>query len=77
MQDNLCELGADSLHIFQSAARANRAGIDIAMAQCLKCRTIASLLAQLRNGASDGEKWFLPTIVPAAREKYRVKHLSP
>ena len=76
LQDNLFELGADSLHIFQIAARANKAGINIAPAQFLKYRTIASLLAYLGNGASHGEKWAPPPIVPVAREKYRVKHLS-
>jgi aryl carrier-like protein len=76
LQDNLFELGADSLHIFQIAARANKAGINIAPAQFLKYRTIASLLAHLDNGTANGERWVPPTIVPVAREKYRVKHLS-
>ena len=71
--DNLFELGADSLHIFQIAARANKAGIKIAPAQFLKYRTIASLLAQVENEAASGEKKPVPMIVPVSREKYRQK----
>ena len=64
------------MHIFQIAVRANKAGINTAPAQFLNYRRIASLLAHLGNGAADGEKWLPPTIVPVAREKYRVKQLS-
>lgn len=75
IQDNLFELGADSLHIFQIAARASKAGIKIAPAQFLKYRTIASLLAQLDNSAVTGEKQAIPAIVPVSRERFRVKPL--
>ena len=74
--DNLFELGADSLHIFQIAARANKAGIKIAPAQFLKYRTIHTLLAQLDKGAENIEQTATPTIVPVSREKYRLKQLS-
>lgn len=74
VHDNLFELGADSLHIFQIAARANKAGIKIAPAQFLKYRTIASLLAQLDGDAATTEI-ALPKIVPVSREKYRQKQL--
>jgi acyl-CoA synthetase (AMP-forming)/AMP-acid ligase II/aryl carrier-like protein len=53
VQDNLFKLGADSLHIFQIAARANKAGLKIAPAQFLKYRTIASLLTQMENEKSN------------------------
>ena len=75
VQDNLFELGADSLHIFQIAARANKAGIKLAPAQFLKYRTIASLLAHMEAEKTNGAKPAMPSIVPVAREKYRVKQL--
>lgn len=75
IHDNLFELGADSLHIFQIAARASKVGITIAPAQFLKHRTIAALLAQLdgESGHGGNGKIAMPSIVPVAREKYRVK----
>ena len=78
IHDNLFELGADSLHIFQIAARAGKAGMSIAPAQFLKYRTIASLLAQQQNSGAGaaGGKAVMPRIVPVAREKYRVKQLT-
>jgi amino acid adenylation domain-containing protein len=73
--DNLFELGADSLHIFQIAARANKAGIKIAPAQFLKYRTIASLLAQADIDGAAAEAT-VPKIVAVSREKYRQKQLA-
>ncbi len=76
--DNLFELGADSLHIFQIAARAGKAGINIAPAQFLRHRTIAALLAQLEGGTAGvaNGKGTLPAIVPVSREKYRVRRAT-
>ena len=71
-RDNLFELGADSLHIFQIAARANKAGIKLAPAQFLKYRTIAALLEQLENGSAGVPNTAMPAIVPVPRERYRV-----
>jgi amino acid adenylation domain-containing protein len=76
VRDNLFELGADSLHIFQIASRANRAGIRVTPAQFLKYRTIASLLEQLAKGADDNPAPVLPGIVKVSREKYRVDRSS-
>jgi acyl carrier protein len=76
INDNLFELGADSLHIFQIAARAAKAGIAIAPALFLRYRTIASLLAQLETkaaAAANSTAVAIPSIVPVARDKYRVK----
>jgi long-subunit acyl-CoA synthetase (AMP-forming)/aryl carrier-like protein len=72
VQDNLFELGADSLHIFQIAARANKAGIKVAPAQFLRYRTIESLLEQVKSQVGNGDKPVTP-IVRVAREKYRLK----
>ena len=72
--DDLFELGADSLHIFQIAARANKEGIRIAPALFLKHRTIGELVAQI--GGGDVEVRALremPVIAKVSREKYRVQ----
>ena len=75
VQDNLFELGADSLHIFQIAARANKAGIKIAPAQFLKYRTIASLLAHVDSAGAAADP-AIPKIVKVSRDKYRQKQLA-
>ena len=72
IRDNLFELGADSLHIFQIAARANKAGIRVAPAQFLRFRTIASLLEQLNTENGNGSKESIAPIKRVSREKYRV-----
>ncbi len=70
VQDNLFELGADSLHIFQIVARAGKAGMKIAPALILKQRTIASVLEQMDHGAPAKAA---PAIVAVSRDRYRVK----
>ena len=70
MQDNLFELGADSLHIFQIVARAGKAGMKIAPALILRQRTIAAVLEQMDQGASAK---VAPAIVAVSRDRYRVK----
>jgi len=74
VRDNLFELGADSLHIFQIAARANKAGIRLAPAQFLKYRTIAALLEQLRDAPDDAP--VMPAITRVSRQKYKVDRSS-
>lgn len=70
VQDNLFELGADSLHIFQIVARAGKAGMKIAPALILKQRTIASVLEHMDQGAPAKAA---PAIVAVSRDRYRVK----
>jgi len=72
IQDNLFELGADSLHIFQIVARAGKVGMKIPPALILKYRTIAAVLAQLDSGAASSAK-AAPGIVAVSRDRYRVK----
>ena len=79
INDNLFELGADSLHIFQIAARAAQAGINVAPAQFWKYRTIASLVARAESvAAGEGAQQTLTArpIVAVSRDKYRVKRSS-
>ena len=75
IEDNLFELGADSLHIFQIAARAGKAGITIGPAAFLKHRTIASLMAHLEAGFAQPNAQPVSPILPVSREKYRLKSL--
>ena len=72
IQDNLFELGADSLHTFQIVARAGKAGMKIPPALILKHRTIAAVLAQLESGAASSSKT-APAIVAVSRDRYRIK----
>ena len=75
IEDNLFELGADSLHIFQIAARAGKAGIKIAPATFLKHRSIASLMAYLAQDSGPADVQRVMPIIPVSREKYRLKTL--
>ncbi|HXN23479.1 MAG TPA: amino acid adenylation domain-containing protein [Candidatus Dormibacteraeota bacterium] len=70
INDNLFELGADSLHVFQIVARANKAGIDVKPRQILQHRTIAAVFADLAksNSVSSGA----PALAPVSRSKYRL-----
>jgi len=72
IQDNLFELGADSLHIFQIVARAGKVGMKIPPALILKHRTIAAVLAQFESGSASSAK-ATPGIVAVSRDRYRVK----
>jgi amino acid adenylation domain-containing protein len=72
IRDNLFELGADSLHIFQIAARANKAGIRVAPAQFLRYRTISALLEHLEGSENEAPAESVPAIKRVSRDKYRV-----
>lgn len=69
--DNLFELGADSLHVFQITSRAAKAGVPITPRLLLQQRTIASALAEMGKSPSEVRP-ALPAITPVARDKYRV-----
>ncbi len=74
IQDNLFELGADSLHIFQIVARAGKIGMKIPPALILKYRTIAAVLAQVETGPGTGSPTkATPSIVAVSRDRYRIK----
>jgi acyl carrier protein len=72
INDNLFELGADSLHVFQITARANKAGIQVTPRQILQFRTIASIFEQLAGGAQDQTESPKKAIKPVPRHKYRL-----
>ena len=69
IEDNIFELGADSLHVFQIAARANQAGIPVKPRQILQYRHIAAVLADL---AASGPVVRSAPLTPVSRAKYRV-----
>jgi amino acid adenylation domain-containing protein len=69
--DNLFELGADSLHVFQITSRAAKAGLTISPRLLLQQRTIAGVVAEM----GDSQASVPPpssAIKPVARKKYRV-----
>jgi acyl carrier protein len=68
--DNLFELGADSLHVFQITSRAVKAGLSITPKQVLQRRTIGGVLAEL---GQDQPVAHSQMITPLERNMYRVK----
>jgi amino acid adenylation domain-containing protein len=73
IDDNLFEMGADSIQIFQIAARANRAGLDLSVQQVLRNPTIEAL-SLARMAADSGERTpRLKPIVPLSRERFRYR----
>ncbi|MDE1175197.1 MAG: amino acid adenylation domain-containing protein [Edaphobacter sp.] len=67
--DSIFELGGDSLHVFQIAARANQAGIDVKPRQILQHRTITAILSDLTKSAAAPK---LAPLTPVSRAKYRI-----
>ncbi len=53
LTDNLFELGADSIHLFQITARSVQAGITLTASQLLKSPTIGELSELLARSATD------------------------
>ena len=70
--DNLFDLGADSLRLFQIVSRAKDAGMNLTMKQILKCQTVAAICAELGNVESTGVSEGV-AIMPVKRESYRFK----
>jgi amino acid adenylation domain-containing protein len=68
-EDNIFEIGGDSLLIFRIAARANEAGLPLAVRQFFQYRTIAELAAQV--GSSPAAAPARPSLVAVSREAYR------
>jgi amino acid adenylation domain-containing protein len=70
--DDLFELGADSLQVFQITSRAMKAGLPITPRLVLQQRTIAGVLSEMVavNGSPQPQ---VVTITRVAREKYLVR----
>jgi len=71
--DNLFELGADSLHVFQITSRAAKAGLTITPRLLLQQRTIAGVVAEMGNSQASVPPPS-PAIQRVARQKYRLTH---
>jgi amino acid adenylation domain-containing protein len=69
--DNLFELGADSLHVFQITSRAAKAGLTIGPKLLLEQRTVAGVIAELENPGAPVPA-ASAAIKPVARDKYRL-----
>ncbi|HEX5423596.1 MAG TPA: amino acid adenylation domain-containing protein, partial [Candidatus Acidoferrales bacterium] len=73
---SLFDLGADSIHIFQIVARANRAGIAVSPQDVLTFQTIHALAAHLDQPGSGRADRDAP-IPRVQREQYRLRETSP
>lgn len=74
IQDNIFELGADSLHVFQIVARAAKAGLDVKPRQILQFRNIEAIFADMAKNCDAGTK--APALAPVSRSKYRLERTT-
>jgi amino acid adenylation domain-containing protein len=74
--DNLFELGADSLHVFQIVARANKVGIKVTAKLILQHKNIQAIVKELSNSNNNGNgSAAAPSSITAvSRDKYRVRN---
>jgi len=70
--DDLFELGADSLHVFQITSRAMKAGLPVTPKLVLQQRTIARVLSEMAAVNTSAQPQ-VATITRVAREKYLVR----
>jgi hypothetical protein len=68
--DNIFEIGGDSLLIFRIAARANEASLPLSVRQFFQYRTIADLAAQVGNEAAPPRAEMRP-LTAVSREAFR------
>jgi len=75
INDNIFEIGGDSLLIFQITARATQAGLHVTLPQVFQLRTIAQLAAALNTAANASETPAAPAIAAplprVSREAFR------
>ena len=69
MTDNLFELGADSLHVFQITSRAAKAGLQVTPKLILQQRTIAGIMSEMAVTQAPANA---QVIIPVQRQAYRV-----
>jgi aryl carrier-like protein len=68
--DNLFELGADSLHVFQITSRAAKAGLQVTPKSVLQQRTIGGIVAELTISQGSAQAQIITRV---ERQTYRVK----
>ena len=77
VEDNIFELGADSLHVFQIAARANQAGIEVKPRQILQYRQISAIFSAIAADlATSGPAVKSAPLTAVSRAKYRISQSS-
>jgi aryl carrier-like protein len=69
VEDNIFEIGGDSLLIFRIVARANEGGMKLTVRQFFEHRTIAALAA--RVGVTESRPLPRPTLIAVSREGFR------
>ena len=73
VEDSLFELGVDSVRVFQIAARAAGAGLNITPRQIFQHRTIAAACAAIASASEEISEPIGVGLVPAVREKYKIR----
>ena len=81
IDDNLFELGADSLHVFQIVARANKAGMKVSPRHVLQLRTIRAIVNELDKAPPAGKEEAQPPLAGSpiravSRDEYRVQKIE-
>ena len=77
IDQSVFDLGADSIHIFQIVARANRAGMTVSPQDLLAFQTIRTLAAHLDQPGSGRGNADTAEIHRVSREHYRLRTTSP
>jgi aryl carrier-like protein len=73
LHDDLFDLGADSIHLFQISARAAKERVKVTPKQMMQYRTIAALSAFLDENATRPLEVVVASIPRVARESFRIK----
>jgi hypothetical protein len=73
IEDNIFEIGGDSLLIFRIAARANEAGLPITIRQFFQHRTIAEMVGQMDSAKASAlaPEAPAPSMTAVSRDAYR------
>jgi amino acid adenylation domain-containing protein len=72
IDDNLFDLGGDSIQVFQIVARAAKVGVGISAQQVLRYPTVEDLCRNIAESGPVKAKPQLSPITAASREKYRI-----
>ena len=73
IHDNLFDLGADSLQVFQIVARANNAGLELTPTQILSGRTVAAICDELDRTGGKAPRTKGPQLAAVSRDRYRMQ----
>jgi acyl-coenzyme A synthetase/AMP-(fatty) acid ligase/aryl carrier-like protein len=73
VEDNIFEIGGDSLLIFRIAARAKQSGIPLSVRQFFQHKTIALLASALEESPAQPKEPAGPQLMAVSRERYRAE----